>query len=446
VDEALRPELEWEFALLPDASTPHHVLSNLVYGTESLREHFTEQISGLLHAREPSHATTLENALTVILGSPRTEPAALATLAGERYATATEPGRRLTWLIAWFCVEANGALEALRNWLAESTTNTEADQRMISFCNALVDHRVVRFRSNWHDFERIDVLRELLPLVYAHVRIEDDRTHEGVYTPDDRDNACHTRGYLLQRLYETPGHATYDTLREFSHSLSHPYLRYRVSHLARQRAAADGEPDEPWQPHHIAEFALSSEREPRSARDLFDLTLNRLDDLKLELEEGDVSEASLLRRAEDESQVRTWFASHLRANAGGHYSVPPEEELADRTRPDLRIHNANIDAPVPIELKISDNWRYSQLSERLRNQLVGQYLRDNHSRFGIFLMTWHGGKRWRYQNRGQVLTLDQLVIRLQQEADEIVTQNTAVDGLAVVGIDLTRRGWSAPSR
>ena len=167
--------------------------------------------------------------------------------------------------------------------------------------------------------------------------------------------------------------------------------------------------------------------------------MNRLDDLKLELEEGDASEASLLRRAEDEGEVRTWFASHLRANSSGHYSVPPEEELADRTRPDLRIHNANVDAPVPIELKISDNWTYSELSERLRNQLVGQYLRDDRSRFGVFLMTWHGGKRWRYQNRGAVLTLNQLVVRLQQEAHEIAVENPNVDSLAVVGIDLTRR-------
>ena len=127
--------------------------------------------------------------------------------------------------------------------------------------------------------------------------------------------------------------------------------------------------------------------------------------------------------------------------------MTPEEELADATRPDLRIHNADVDAPVAIELKIADNWSYTQLSAALRDQLVGRYMRDQRSRYGVFLLTWHGGKqRWRHRGSSRILAFDQLVVSLQEEADAIVAQDPGVDDLAVVGVDLTRRDASVPRR
>ena len=317
VAEALGRELAWEFGLGADAPTPHHVLSSLACGPEVLREQFVGRVFELLRETEPTHSNTLDNALIVVLGSPRADTTALAALARERYAAAEDEGRGLTWLVAWFCVDAAGALGALRGWLTAAATPADADQRMIGFANALMDHRTVRFKTRWRDFERVETLRELLPLVYAHVRIDDDAVHDETYTPDARDGAESTRGYLLQRLCETPGRATYDTLIELSRGLTHPYSCQRMAMLARERAAADSEHAEPWRPQDIAEFAESAERSPRSARDLFRLLLDRLDDLKVDLEEGDASDARLLRGAEDESVVRTWFASRLRERAQG---------------------------------------------------------------------------------------------------------------------------------
>src|SRR5215467_163251 len=159
--------------------------------------------------------------------------------------------------------------------------------------------------------------------------------------------------------------------------------------LAHGRAAEDAE-QKAWLASDVLSFAAQAERAPRSARDLFDLVCGRLDDLKLDLEDGDTSVAPILRRVDQETKVRTWFASSLRQHAHGRYSVPPEEELADATRPDLRIHAPAVDAPIPIELKIADKWSYAELVERLHNQLVGQYLREVRSKFGIFLLVWQG--------------------------------------------------------
>lgn len=120
----------------------------------------------------------------------------------------------------------------------------------------------------------------------------------------------------------------------FSRELPHERLRQRMSALAKRGAAEDTE-----HPAGLAagvlSFAEQAERNPRSPRDLFDLVRSGLDNLKLDLEKGDASEARLLRRADHETEMRTSFANRLRLAARGRYSVLPEEELADATRSDL---------------------------------------------------------------------------------------------------------------
>jgi hypothetical protein len=310
---------------------------------------------------------------------------------------------------------------------------------MLTLCNALMEGHAIRFSSIWRDFERVEILRNLVPLVYRYVRIEEDNVHEGVYSLDARDHAETTRSYLLGRVCNTPGRAAFDTLMAFSLDLPHERSRHRMIILAQRRAAEDAE-QKAWLASEVLSFAEQAERNPRTARDLFDLVCSRLDDLKLDLEEGDASEARILRGVDQETELRTWFTSRLRLAARGRYSVPPEEELADATRPDLRIHAPAVDAPVPIELKIADKWSYSQLVERLHNQLVGQYLRDVRSRFGIFLLVWQGKKQnWQKPESGKLFPFSDLIEQLEAQAVAILRSRNDLEEIRIVAIDLTKR-------
>jgi hypothetical protein len=47
-------------------------------------------------------------------------------------------------------------------------------------------------------------------------------------------------------------------------------------------------------------------------------------------------------------------ANRLQHAARGKYTTGSEEELADETRTDIRLHNPMVDARIPIELKIVD--------------------------------------------------------------------------------------------
>jgi hypothetical protein len=224
------------------------------------------------------------------------------------YETSQDEGRRLTWLVAWLCVDAAGALCPLCAWVDDAKDDVEATQWMVTFCNALMEHHAMRFGSIWRDFERVEILRKLVPLVYRHVRIEEDNVHEGSYEPDVRDHAETTRGYLLRRVCDTPGRAAFETLMAFSQELLHERSRNRMVILAQRRAAEDAE-QEAWPVSDVLSFAEQAEREPRTARDLFDLVCSRLDDVKLDIEEGDESISRLLRKVDQETELRTWFAS-----------------------------------------------------------------------------------------------------------------------------------------
>lgn len=233
-----------------------------------------------------------------------------------------------------------------------------------------------------------------------------------------------------------PGRAAFETLLEFSKSLPYKRLQERMFVIALRRAAADAE-FAAWQPADVIEFARDGEKRPTTARDLFALACDRLDDIKYDLEEGDTSISKILQRVDQETELRVWFSDKLRDMARGKYSIAPEEELADAKRPDIRVHIPEIDAPCVIELKISDNWSYQEHIERLHNQLVGQYLRDVRSRFGVFLLVRRDKPRWRSE---RLLTFEKLITHVQEEADRIIRERPDLDAIKVVGIDLMRRG------
>ena len=182
---------------------------------------------------------------------------------------------------------------------------------------------------------------------------------------------------------------------------------------------------------------------PRSQEDLFKLALARLDDIKLDLEEGDESEASLLRRVQSEVELRKVIANRLRFSAAGKYTTGSEEELADATRTDIRLHHPEVEARIPIELKIADaaHWSARTLREKLEEQLSEQYLRE--ARYGIYLLVRRGAvndrRDWRHAELDRIFNFSQLAAWLQEEAHTLVRANPSIDGLAVIAIDLTRR-------
>jgi hypothetical protein len=166
-----------------------------------------------------------------------------------------------------------------------------------------------------------------------------------------------------------------------------------------------------------------------------------LTDLKDDLENGDSSDARILINVELETDLRNFFRNRCRDKAQGRYTIAQEEEFADAKKADLRFHGLGFDAPVPVELKIADKWTGPKLFERLENQLCGDYLRDTHSSFGIFLLVNRGvsGQSWQIPNKKLYVDFNALLSALQTHWLELADKFLGIDQVEIIGIDLTKR-------
>lgn len=265
-----------------------------------------------------------------------------------------------------------------------------------------------------------------------------DRANKGVYSPDLRDNAQDARERLVGILCEIPGRDAYLALKVISESHPEPEMRPWFTLRARSKAEADSERSS-WSAEQVSQFGKEYERTPTNHRELFDLAVLRLLDFKHELEYGDASTASLLIAADKETVLRNFIGVWCSKSSLSRYVVPQEEELPDAKRPDIRWHGIGFKGPVPTELKIADNWTGPQLFERLEGQLAGDYLRDDASSRGIYLLVYRGmQKHWQLPS-GEMATFDELVSALQAHWMSVATAHVGVEEIKVIGIDLTKR-------
>jgi hypothetical protein len=429
----LQAELRWELR------TPGNgLLLSSLRGNARLTEALLPTLIALVLEQYLGDVGTLTEALTVILRDPSPILARFIELAGQYAEESPDDEHKALWLAVLLCLNASRAVTALELWVNAGLSDKESERRITSVLTYLWSDYSQGFKSQHADFMQPDLLLRILKLTHRYVRVENDISHQEVYTPGPRDHAQQARSQLLERLQSIPGEATYRALLELSRVPSRNYARDHMLILAEGRAEADADLP-PWSPGDVVRFAVEAQRDPASQKELFDLACARIDDLKLNFEEGDESEASLFSKVEDEPELRRALANRLKDTASEKYTTGSEEELADKTRTDIRLHNPRVDGRIPIEIKIAGKWSSTQLRERLKNQLVGQYMLE--VRYGIFLVVNRGNvsdrKQWTIDHRRR--GFHDLVRWLREEAKGIAAHSLAIDMLEVIGIDLTAR-------
>jgi len=442
VEERILGEIEWEFSQYDGKEICHYVLSDVFWQLDWIKPKISNRMLSFLGLFEPKHDITVEKALEIVLNCPDCNRRAFIDIAKTKVEYLPTEHRQALWLVGWLCVEAEEALQALMNILNQIKDPAQATNYSMKFIITLLGERREGAITEYQDYIKPDILLPLIKLMYTHIRLEEDidRTGCGVYSPGFRDNAQDARGRLFRLLLDIPGKATYLALMDLAKHHPNKAMRSRCLTYAKRRAEADTE-FEPWKPGDIARFAEEAEKLPQNHRELNELIISRLLDLKADIEEGDTSLANILVTVEDETEHRNFIGGWLRDHSYGKYSVPQEEELADAKKPDIRIHGVGFDGPVPIELKIVDNsWSCKKLIERLHNQLCGQYLRDIRSNCGIFMLIYRGRKKnWRHPITGKFIDFYRLVQLIEKEAEEIVDSDKKIESIKIVNIDLTKR-------
>ncbi|SCB21898.1 hypothetical protein GA0061099_100366 [Bradyrhizobium yuanmingense] len=437
VDRLLLDEAKWELTT-PAESSRGYILSRLRRNGQ-LGGELSGKIATLV--RDHPHGTqyAVREAITIVMADERRPPDSFLEITRVR-ASIDSPLRAL-WIAALLALDGSSGLKSLRIWVKGGSDDSERAARANAVLHELFDEDRRGIASAHKDFVTVPILHEMLGYLHLAQLIEtEDEDEEGeAHYRSLSYRQRHGRDLLLELLFNLPGRETYDALIALADNIKERRDYFLV--LAERRAEQDSDAG-PWAPSDVHAFAADVERAPRTEDDLFRIALSRLDDLKHEYEEGDESEASLLRKVSNEVELRKVIANRLKLAARSSYTTGSEEELADGKRTDIRLHHPAVERRIPIEIKIAGQWQAHELNERLKNQLIGQYMRE--ARHGIFLLVNRGGtndcKRWRVNNR--LVGLQELESWLRGQAKAYQRTNGRVSGLEIVSFDLLKLGSS----
>ena len=389
-----------------------------------------------------------------ILGdtSSETDRAAIAEECATRYEADPSGALALTWLKGLFRFDAEHGTQALIGGLGDSNDPGRQERAIASFAGLFGGHDGVFFEIP-EPARRARALGHLVRCAYACIRPENDSVHEGVYSPDTRDEAENARSFLLSMLLDTPGPEARRIVLALAAGDDFADFSDRLRLLARQRTAADAE-FSTFDPQDVMDLESRYEAPPHDRDGLFTVMQDRLEDLAYHLAHDDLTDRDTLQGITHETQMQRTLARRLDEKANGAYRVTREEEVADQKKPDIRLLAVKGDQKAAIEVKIADNWTLTQLERALRDQLVGQYLRDANCKAGCLLLTYHGIKQyWEHPDTKEPLGFPEMVAFLKGRARTLAEERLHDVCITVFGLDLTapsladaHQSHSAPDR
>lgn len=443
---AVRKELDWELDNSGPDTSHHYILHDLAYYGSWLHSALAPSLFERFMSRDFPNGDVLRHVLNILAGG-KTEPAKLLQLAKRGIAAKPQPDQLAIWYALWVDCEPETGITALEQWLA-SLRADEAKEAAQGFITRLVKARRMRREIDLciGNFKQPKHLKSLYVLMHEYIRASEDirRANGGVYSPELRDDAQNARNMLFNLLVEMPGKESYIAIRELI--TEHPDASFRewMAHQARRRAVLDGDLPH-WTAEQVREFGRSLTLVPTTNRELFEQGVLQILELKHWLEEGNESPYAAWQAVKGETKIRGLLAGELNRRGTKLFRCAQENEFPNRQRPDIWLLNNDVPAPVPIELKVLDEgWSGPKLCERLRNQLVGDYLREDGAECGIMLLVWQGrasAKRWRIN--GKSASLDELADALKRYWSSIANDYPGVSAIKVVVIDLTRRASKA---
>lgn len=447
VEEAVTKELLWELNQTGSNEPVHYILHDLVYYAPWLHARIAPAILEWVEAN-PSNTYSSRHYCLHILVNGGTGSARLAELASHQIAQATDLNTIAWWYALRVDCDPESGIPELERWLSNLDEDAATSAAQVFVTTLLGGSRLSESGPKFGHYQTVKHLKLLYILAHRYIRSEDDinRRGGGVYSPQLRDDAQDARGGLFKLLSEIPGKATYTAIEQLIHEHPDPNFRPWMAKQAYKRAEEDGDL-EPWSAEQVNAFDKSQTITPATHHQLFDLAVHRLQDLKNWLERGNDSPWRTWKRVDGETEMRTLIAGWLNQQCRDQYTTAQEPELANSQRMDISLQNTNVQSPVPIELKLLDKgWSGPKLCERLRNQLAGDYLREEAAGCGVMLLVWQGKiaeRRWLI-NRHRIALIE-LANALKGYWNDISADFPGVEAIEVVVIDLTLRDHASDS-
>jgi hypothetical protein len=233
------------------------------------------------------------------------------------------------------------------------------------------------------------VLRVLVKAAYLVWPPTNDPVREDTYSPDIADKATSKRSYYLNALTTLGSEQALACLDALA---ADPDLRghrdtflYQRDKMIRASVRRDLLPAS-----EAITFLNSFSKTPTSIEEFRALVKRQLVALLEKLHHFDDDEGFLFRSGRGkEDDIRNWLSGRMREIGAQHYEVIREQEVAVENRPDLRVHSRNPELGlISIEIKMADepHWTGDILIDKIQTQLADQYMFENGSHTGFYLL------------------------------------------------------------
>ena len=438
--DAVMNELSWELARADPKQPVHYILHDLFHYAPWIHEFLAPSISAWMGSNEILNHEALPYSIDILLNGV-VDGETVSKLAQSKIASGVATEQGALWYALWIGVDAEHGIPATEKWLSGLPKGEASRAAQLLIVRLMGTRRSPSAGHGCREFRNVIDLKDLYLLMHRHIRVQDDisRAGTGVYSPGLRDDAQDARSAIFNLLCEIPGKQTYVALDDLA--ADHPNSSHRIhlKKLAYRRAEMDADL-EPWSARQVWEHDRHETMTPATHRQLFDLAVGRLNYLKDWVESGGDSPYKTWQRAADESEMRNLVAGWLNGHSSGRYTIAQEPELANKQKSDIWVQSPKV-SPVPVELKVLDRgWSGPKLCERLRNQLVGDYLREETAGCGVFLLIWQGKSPQRsWMVNGRSVALSELCAGLEEFWESVSPEFPDVDAVAVILVDLTVR-------
>uniref|UniRef100_UPI0040574C7E hypothetical protein n=1 Tax=Candidatus Electrothrix sp. TaxID=2170559 RepID=UPI0040574C7E len=330
----------------------------------------------------------------------------------------------LSWLAGLFRFDPEQAVEVLEQGLnaVKKSARTDLAVRLFAGLFERDSSSVLPCLSRIEDqAAKTNALKRLLLCAYTFIHPEQDKIHDGAYSPDVRDNAASARSSLLSTLLDTSGAGAHNIILELADNPLFGHFPDRLRQMARERAAKDAE-FAPYEPAALVTLEKKFEAPPRSRDELFGVMIDRFEDIQHDIAHHDFNIRQTLRTITDEEEMQRYLAKEFDEKKNGAYTVVRENEKGDKKRTDIQLNAIHGEQKSVIEIKlaIKDRWTIADFQCALRNQLVGKYLRHETCKAGCLLLTCNGSKKyWQHPETKNQVYFPELIKLLQTEAKAI---------------------------
>jgi hypothetical protein len=434
VDQTLGKELSWELSQKPETYGYSSLLHGIAHASEKVAKLFLPRLESWLDSdgdlkgeadNSYGMAERIRQITQLILKHGDDVATEKIKVIATQRVTQNQPLTLCTvWLSTLMQADPSAGVDMLEKQI-DTIEPSERSEAVTWLANLFGDRREAINLSD-EQFTPQQLLR-LLRIAYRHVRVQNDVQHEGVFTPDTRDDAERARNRIVSALLNMRGKDGWATKLEMANDPLCKHFKDRILAMAEESRAQEIDADV-LKEEQVKTLNQKHEAPITTNEAMFTIMKDRLSDLD-ELLLRDISPREAWAKIDKERVMRREITRELTNSTNSIYTVDQEAVTADEKETDIRMRSTTSNHEAVIELKLGDRRTAKDLRDTIADQLARKYMAGENCKSGALLVTLAKERNWEHPDKSGMIDANELLSLLRNEAKRV--QMTLGDSISI---------------